>query len=104
MLSLSLDGSYYINNTSTNLQFKHMLGHKEEWEVEYQTIGGSFSAGTSINGTPYYGITGSYSPGLDYGGAEWNTYTVPILIDGSGRNTIFNYFMIKRAFQKIKTQ
>ena len=89
MLSLSLDGSYYINNTSTSLQFNHMLGQGEEWDVGYQTVGGAFSGGISFNGTPYYGITGSYSPiGLDYGIANWNTYTVPLIIDGSGMITL----------------
>lgn len=102
MMSLSLDGSYYINNSSSNLKFKHMFGHGAEWDVGYQSVGGAFSAGTSIHGTPYYGITGSYSPGLDYGGAEWNTYTVPILIKGTGGiYPVFNFLMIKSAFQKI---
>ena len=38
MMSLSLDGSYYINNSSSNLKFKHMFGHGAEWDVGYQSV------------------------------------------------------------------
>jgi hypothetical protein len=104
MLSLSLDGNYFVNTENDFLKFDELLGKGESWDIGFADIGGSFSAGNSINGTPYYCVTGSYSPGLDWGAAEWNTHTVPLIINGSMSpiNTILNFIMIDTAYKNIK--
>jgi hypothetical protein len=106
MLSLSLDGNYFVNTENDYLKFDELLGKGESpYDIGYSYFGHSLSGATSINGTPYYNITGSWSPiGLDYGGAVWDTYTTPLIIDGSLSpiNTIMNFFLIKDAFNRIK--
>jgi RHS repeat-associated protein len=110
MMSLSIDGSYYINNETDYLRFNELYDVGESYDAGYSYLGASLSGATNINGTPYYQFTASGSPvppaGLDYGAAQWNTFTTPLIIDGSFSpvNAIINIQLISNAYKLINTQ